>query len=55
MEHAFDSLMSYFPIKVVVGVFMAFVLNAEAIIFMSFAWLVFLHCFTRRIAISYGF
>lgn len=32
MEHAFDSLMSYFPIKVVVGVFMAFVLNAEAII-----------------------
>ena len=55
MEHAFDSLMSYFPIKVVVGVFMAFVLNAEAIIFMSFAWLVFLDCFTRWIAISYGF
>ena len=55
MEHAFDSLMSYFPIKVVVGVFMAFVLNAEAIIFMSFAWLVFLDCFTRWIAISYEF
>lgn len=55
MEHAFDSLMSYFPIKVIVGVFMAFVLNAEAIIFMSFAWLVFLDCFTRWIAISYGF
>lgn len=55
MEHAFDSLMSYLPIKVIVGVFMAFVLNAEAIIFMSFAWLVFLDCFTRWIAISYGF
>lgn len=55
MEHAFDSLMSYFPIKVVVGVLMAFVFNAEAIIFMSFAWLVFLDCFTRWIAISYGF
>lgn len=55
MEHAFDSLMSYFPIKVVVGVFMAFVLNAETIIFMSFAWLVFLDCFTRWIAISYEF
>ena len=55
MEHAFDSLMSYFPIKVVVGVFMAFVLNAEAIIFISFAWLVFLDCFTRWIAISYEF
>lgn len=55
MERAFDSLMSYFPIKVVVGVFMAFVLNAEAIIFMSFAWLVFLDCFTRWIAISYEF
>lgn len=55
MEHAFDSLMSYFPIKVVVGVFMAFVLNAEAIIFMSFSWLVFLDCFTRWIAISYEF
>lgn len=55
MEHAFDSLMSYFPIKVIVGVFMAFVLNAEAIIFMSFAWLVFLDCFTRWIAISYEF
>lgn len=55
MEHAFDSLMSYFPIKVVVGVFMAFVLNAEALIFMSFAWLVFLDCFTRWIAISYEF
>ena len=55
MEHAFDSLMYYFPIKIIVGVFMAFVLNAETIIFMSFAWLVFLDCFTRWIAISYGF
>ncbi len=55
MEQAWNHLISYFPVKVIIGFFIAVVLDVRTIIFMSFMWLIFLDCFTRWLAISYEY
>lgn len=55
LEDAFRGLMDLFPIKALAGLFMVIALDSRAIIFYSFVWLVFLDCFTRWLAISYGY
>ena len=50
-----DKLLSMFPLKVLIGIFLVVIMDVRTVVSFAFAWLVFLDCFTRWIAISYGF
>ena len=48
-----DKFFSMFPVKAAVGVLTVVLLDARTIIFLSFAWLIFIDCFTRWLAITH--
>ena len=50
-----DKLLSMFPLKALIGIFLVVIMDVRTVVSFAFAWLVFLDCFTRWLAITHDF
>lgn len=50
-----DKLLSMFLLKVLIGIFLVVIMDVRTVVSFAFAWLVFLDCFTRWLAITHDF